>query len=357
MAGIPDYSTTAASNTTVGGISIAEGWAPSSVNNAIRAVMADLATMTQGGTKVAEVTVASAATCNILGAASDLIAISGTTTITSLGTGASRLKFVRFTGALILTHNATSLILPGAANITTAAGDCMIVESDPSSNARVLAYQPADGAPITLAARNVTALTADASPDTAADYLVTYDASAGTLKKVLLSNVIPTSSTIPVGTVADYAGTSAPSLWLFCYGQNVSRTTYSALFSAISTTYGVGDGSTTFGLPDLRGRVIAGKDDMGGTSANRLTNLSGGLDGDVLGTSGGSETHTLTTAQLASHTHTWAIGTSSTGSSTTVPAGGLNPNVTPNTGSAGSGNAHNNVQPTFILNKIIYAGV
>lgn len=148
MAGIPDYSTTAATNTSVGGVNIAEGWAPSSVNNAIRALMADIATMTQGGPKVAELTVASATTCNILGALSDLIAISGTTTITSLGTGASRLKFVRFTGALILTHNATSLILPGAANITTAAGDCMVVESDASSNVRVLSYQKADGTAI-----------------------------------------------------------------------------------------------------------------------------------------------------------------------------------------------------------------
>lgn len=148
MAGIPDYSTTAGSNTTIAGININEGWAPSSVNNALRALMADIATIFQGGTKIAELTVASATTCNILGALSDLIAISGTTTITSLGTGASRLKFVRFTGALILTHNATSLILPGAANITTAAGDTMIVESDASSNARVLFYQKADGTAI-----------------------------------------------------------------------------------------------------------------------------------------------------------------------------------------------------------------
>jgi microcystin-dependent protein len=59
-----------------------------------------------------------------------------------------------------------------------------------------------------------------------------------------------------------------------------------------------GDGSTTCNIPDCRGRVIAGKDDMGGTSANRLTNQSGGLNGDTLGAMGGSETHTLTEAQL-----------------------------------------------------------
>ena len=91
--------------------------------------------------EAAEVTVASGATCNILGAASERVAISGTTTITSLGTGPNRVRFVRFTGALTLTHNSTSLILPGAANITTVAGDTMIVVSDASSNARIISYQ------------------------------------------------------------------------------------------------------------------------------------------------------------------------------------------------------------------------
>ena len=173
---------------------------------------------------------------------------------------------------------------------------------------------------------------------------------------VIQSAAAPPAGSFPVGAVVNYAGTSAPSLWLFCYGQNVSRSTYAALFAAIGTTYGVGDGSTTFGLPDLRGRVIAGKDDMGGTSANRLTNQSGGLDGDVLGTSGGAETHTLTTAQLAAHTHTIkALGSGSNGlSSGTGGESVANPGTT---SSQGSGNAHNNVQPTFILNKIIYSGV
>jgi microcystin-dependent protein len=168
----------------------------------------------------------------------------------------------------------------------------------------------------------------------------------------------------PVGTVVDYAGSTAPSGWLLCYGQAVSRTTYSALYAIIGTTYGTGDGSTTFNLPDVRGRVIAGKDDMGGTSANRLTNQTGGLDGDVLGANGGAETHTLTEAQMPSHKHDiyqWVgdyqagainlddipgSGNHNTGS--TVPFG-------TGTNNTGGGGAHNNVQPTLIFNKIIRA--
>ena len=159
----------------------------------------------------------------------------------------------------------------------------------------------------------------------------------------------------PVGTVLDYGGTSAPSGFLLCYGQAVSRTTYALLFAAISTTYGVGDGSTTFNLPDVRGRVVAGKDNMGGSSADRLTNQTGGLNGDTLGATGGSETHTLTTAQMPAHTHT--IGMSGSSGATSPAAPGAGAPTTYNSGSAGGDGAHNNVQPTIIFNKIIFAGV
>ncbi len=81
--------------------------------------------------------------------------------------------------------------------------------------------------------------------------------------------------TIPSGMLAPFAGTSAPTGWFLCYGQAVSRTTYAALFTAIGTTYGTGDGTSTFNLPDLRGRTIAGVDDMGGSAASRLTGDNG----------------------------------------------------------------------------------
>jgi microcystin-dependent protein len=170
------------------------------------------------------------------------------------------------------------------------------------------------------------------------------------------SNTISSSaaSIIPVGSLMPYAGTSAPTGWTLCFGQAVSRTTFADLFAVVGTTYGIGDGSTTFNLPDLRGRVVAGKDDMGGTSANRLTGLSGGVNGDVLGAAGGAEIHTLTTAEMPSHTHTITYGVDDVnGGGGTFPSYLEDTGRTETANATGGGGAHNNVQPTFILNYII----
>jgi len=158
-------------------------------------------------------------------------------------------------------------------------------------------------------------------------------------------------SSAPAGTMTPYAGSSAPSGWLLCYGQTVSRTNYAALFLAIGTTYGAGDGSTTFGLPDIRGRVIAGKDNMGGTAASRLTSP---VAGSTLGASGGSQSHTLSATEMPAHTHGIAATVLYDGFAPTALTTITNGTPTPaNTASAGSGAAHNNVQPTFIANYII----
>ncbi|MBI4921849.1 MAG: tail fiber protein [Devosia nanyangense] len=171
------------------------------------------------------------------------------------------------------------------------------------------------------------------------------------------------SSAIPIGGLIDYGGTSAPdTCWVFPYGEALSRTTYAALFAVLSTTYGVGDGSTTFNVMDLRGRVTAGQDDMGGTSANRLIDTGGfSLNGDTLGDTGGAETHTLTEAEMPSHTHSitksfWhgtnGDGTAHPGWSDGDTGGG---SVAFTTTSAGGDDPHDIVQPTIILNKLLRA--
>ena len=165
------------------------------------------------------------------------------------------------------------------------------------------------------------------------------------------------SNSFTSGMLMPYAGSSAPTGWLLCYGQAISRTTYSDLYAVVGTTYGAGDGATTFNLPDLRGRVVAGKDDMGGVSADRLTNQTGGLDGDGLGNAGGTETHTLALTEMPDSRYYNANSTSNAkqdyvdnhaGSNFTARVSDIVNNTT-----QGGGGAHNNVQPTFILTYII----
>lgn len=168
------------------------------------------------------------------------------------------------------------------------------------------------------------------------------------------------ASALPVGIIMPFAGSSAPTGYQFCNGQALDRSTFSNLFSAIGTTYGVGDGSSTFNVPDLRGRVIAGLDTMGSTtSQDRLTNQTGGIDGDTLGATGGDETHTLTAIQLPAHNHFVALGFSGTqsentgsGIRTTGQGTGSGSNISTSNNTP-NGQAHNNVQPTIILNYII----
>lgn len=173
---------------------------------------------------------------------------------------------------------------------------------------------------------------------------------------------------LPIGCVQAFAGSSAPSGWLLCYGQAVSRTTYADLFTVISTTYGTGDGSTTFNVPDLRGRVVAGLDNMGGSDAGRLDLAN------TRGTTTGAQYHTLTTSEIPDHRHELRLGTAgATGyddyaarANSGADAGfrtGKNRENTSGFGSNGYGSTdtttdqpHNNMQPTMVLNQIIYAG-
>lgn len=190
---------------------------------------------------------------------------------------------------------------------------------------------------------------------------------------------------LPVGSVFPYAGTAAPSGYLLCFGQSLLRASYPDLFTAIGTTYGAADG-THFTLPDLRGRMVAGKDNMGGSGAGRLQTANGGLDGTVLGGAGGADVKTLVAGNLPPYTPAGSVSTSSSVASTTTH---LNSAVNGGSGAFGtysaSGGTFNAasalgisisssssftgtaqggtstpfsvVPPTFILNYIIFAGV
>jgi len=166
----------------------------------------------------------------------------------------------------------------------------------------------------------------------------------------------------PTGCMVMWPINTAPDGWLLCDGSAVSRTTYADLFAILGTTYGTGDGSTTFNLPNFKGRTPVGRD-------------SGQTEFDTIGETGGAKTHTLTTAQLPSHTHPAAGGFEfleiTSGSNAVInttqrafPATGSSayymyadgPDTLVEeaaTGSAGSGSAHNNLQPYLTVNMII----
>jgi microcystin-dependent protein len=104
---------------------------------------------------------------------------------------------------------------------------------------------------------------------------------------------------LPPGVIIAFGGTTAPAGWILCDGSPVSRTTYSGLYSAIGNNYGSGDGSTTFNLPDLRGRFLRGADNGAGNdpdATGRVALNSGGASGDTVGSVQGD--------QFASHNHT-----------------------------------------------------
>ena len=132
--------------------------------------------------------------------------------------------------------------------------------------------------------------------------------------------IIRSASSVPAGTVEWFSGSTAPAGYLHCNGATISRATYAALFLAIGTTYGAGDGSTTFGIPDLRGEFVRGLDSGRGVDSGR-----------VMGSA--------QAGQMSSHTHTQEISSSTAGglnrgagsngaflqySGTTTSAGGTN---------------------------------
>jgi microcystin-dependent protein len=158
-------------------------------------------------------------------------------------------------------------------------------------------YTWVSGETVTPAKLNTTAaptvVVADNEVTTAKilDANVTDAKLAATLNLSSKTVTLPATISLPAGAVMSFAMNSAPAGWLAADGSNVNRTTYASLFSAISTTYGVGDGSTTFALPDLRGYFVRGVGVAGQNGANS--------DGTVSGTFGAKQAD-----NFKSHTHT-----------------------------------------------------
>ncbi|HWQ07801.1 MAG TPA: tail fiber protein, partial [Holophaga sp.] len=146
------------------------------------------------------------------------------------------------------------------------------------------------------------------------------------------------STAVVTGAVQMYGGSTAPDGYLLCNGAAVSRTTYSALYSVIGTTFGTGDGSTTFNLPKITGRFPLG------VSSTYM-----------LGKTGGEETHTLTVDEMPAHTHpTYSRYTSNLQHDDNDEGDrGVLSTQGATTGSSGGGYAHNNMPPYLAMNFII----
>lgn len=141
----------------------------------------------------------------------------------------------------------------------------------------------------TLTYKLVLAPATDTDPPTNAIWTIDNIVSPQSSILAALAQYEATLGGNPIGSIIPYGGATAPTGWLFCYGQAVSRTTYALLFAIIGTAFGVGNGTTTFNLPDLRGRYPLGKDNMGGSTASRVTNAVSGIVATTLGAVGGDQ--------------------------------------------------------------------
>jgi microcystin-dependent protein len=188
-----------------------------------------------------------------------------------------------------------------------------------------------------------------------------------------------------VGMIMAYGGGTPPTGWLLCDGSAVSRTTFAPLYAVIGTAFGAGDGATTFAVPDLRGSMPVGKDDMGGVAANRLTMAYAAFDGTTIGAQGGDQRlsthhHLITDPQHThpdpGHVHYWSYNVLrvwTVGTTYSIASGGVNLDwpVTDVTGSAYTGleaastgitindfggGGSGNVQPSLVCLYIIFAG-
>jgi microcystin-dependent protein len=350
MGGFLSNSATAASNTSIGSISVATGAPVANLDNAVRELAAQGrqfaddfggAGAVSGSANAIVYTPVSGALTAFADKDFFVFIAAYTNTGAATFTVGSASASIKKSLAGVETQLSAGDIVEGGLYMVryrSSWGDFMLVDLNSSiAELLVIGFSNLEAALVVTEAEDIASNDNDTTIPTSAavkDYVDTE-----------VAGIDP--ATVPVGTMLDYAGSSEPSGWLFCYGQSLSRASYSALFTALGTAYGAVDGSS-FSLPDCRGRIVAGKDDMGGVSADRLTAQSGGVNGDTLGATGGEERHDLAGAGMPDNT-TSSIWTKSSDNSVLQIV-----NDTGHTGTASE--PHNNVQPSIVFNKIIYAG-
>jgi microcystin-dependent protein len=319
------WSRTASSNATADNtINWAEGMAPSAVNDSARAMMARLAEWRDD--------------------VSGTIATAGTSTAYTVASNQGFDNFADMNGAMIAFVPHTT----SGATVTL--------------NVDGLGGKPLRSAP---GVELPSGVMVQGTP-----YVATYNNADGAW---YLQGYTINPYTIPIGGLMPYLGATAPnSSFVLPFGQAISRTTYATLFALVGTTFGGGDGSTTFNVLDLRGRGIFGQDNMGGSAANRITVAGGNFDGTVLGGTGGAQNHTLTTAEMPVHAHgvtdpghihsqdgkfNTVVGTSGGGLNALANGSQIGITGSMATGisinNAGSGGAHTVLNPAMVLPYIL----
>lgn len=329
---ISQWSTSAANNASgVTNINWAEGQAPSTVNNSARQEMADIANWYRNSAEWID--------------RNDTATYSSGTKVTFSG----NLTGIYNIGRRIKTTSSTPGTLYGVITGSSTSGANSVITIDWDSTS-VLVNETISDVAIGIISNSTGTQSLDA-------------------KNISRINQFG----VPTGTILEYASTSAPTGFLYCNGTGYSRSTYSTLFGVVGTSFG-SSSTSTFKVPDRRGRVGFGIDNLGGTSANRITSTAADTLGGAVGAqaqttvgsiSGSVSGHALTVDEMPSHAHTVNNDQGGAGSAQFI-ASAAGSATAVNTSSVGGGSAHTHgdtfafsgstmsvLQPGIALNYII----